>query len=395
MRFITLIFVIVVMLTIPLFAFEFDPDNTGDLVETLSKLKVDGKGYFYYNYDVSVDDSESNEFDFSRIYLGAKYHISEDFTIRYLNETNNLRSVTKLTYVHWSIHPKVDIVIGLLGMNNWKESEKAWGYRSIHFAPMEAFGEFWGSALASYRFNIRERAFDSEISENEERYLHAQNGNFYKLRNKKMGYSADLGVKLDYRPDVDTYLSFITFNGSGYLKKEDDRYKSIQLRAGQYLIDRRLHLSGFIEVEPWEGTNRKKDTDLVSYDYPYFNIQWDLMASFKRNGMFSVGLDLNGKRFDGIETINAMSYSVFGNFHVLQNKLKALARYDYYITGFNEGEVAIPGDRWETNGSLIVLGLDYMAHKNVHIIPNFQMLSFEDSDKDSQNTIYVHVSFKF
>jgi len=46
MRFITLIFVIVVMLTIPLFAFEFDPDNTGDLVETLSKLKVDGKGYF-------------------------------------------------------------------------------------------------------------------------------------------------------------------------------------------------------------------------------------------------------------------------------------------------------------------------------------------------------------
>ncbi|MBT7619043.1 MAG: hypothetical protein HN590_17340, partial [Calditrichaeota bacterium] len=204
MRFITLIFVIVVMLTIPLFAFEFDPDNTGDLVETLSKLKVDGKGYFYYNYDVSVDDSESNEFDFSRIYLGAKYHISEDFTIRYLNETNNLRSVTKLTYVHWSIHPKVDIVIGLLGMNNWKESEKAWGYRSIHFAPMEAFGEFWGSALASYRFNIRERAFDSEISENEERYLHAQNGNFYKLRNKKMGYSADLGVKLDYRPDVDT-----------------------------------------------------------------------------------------------------------------------------------------------------------------------------------------------
>ena len=119
-----------------------------DLVQHLGGLKIVGKGYFYYHHDASQGDGQTNSFDFARLYMGAKYHISDEFSVEYLTDiahhdkTGKLEVYTKYAYVDWSITNKLNLVMGLQGTSNWKQPEKAWGYRSIHKAPMEAFGGF-------------------------------------------------------------------------------------------------------------------------------------------------------------------------------------------------------------------------------------------------------------
>lgn len=393
MRFLKFTFVIVILLSVQLFAFDFDINDAGDLVEALSKLKVEGTGYFYYTHDASKGDGQSNSFDFARMYFGATYRLSDNFSVRYLSDfshqdkTGKFEVFAKYAYVDWKLNDKFNLIMGLQGTSNWKEPENAWGYRSIQYAPMESFRKFWGEAAERYTNHIYGLYKNQEVADNT---LILRRYRSFSTANKSgLGSSADMGVSIKFKPSSDYYIDLSVFNGSGYKKQETDEYKNVQLRFGTHQIDRRLHISGYIEAEPWSGG------DQAGKKKQYMNVQWDMMASFKRNGIFSVGVDLNGKNFDGIEIIKAMNYSVFGNFHVLQEKLKVLARYDYYSTGFDDAEKLVAGDQWKTNGSLIIIGLDYIAHKNIHIIPNFQMLSYEDSAKDSENTVYVHLSFNF
>jgi len=386
---------IVFLISAPLFAFEFDIDDVGDLIESLSKLKIEGKGYFYYMHDMSEDDGQTNRFDFSRMYFGAKYRLSDNFSVRYLSDfshedkTGKFEVFAKYAYVDWNINDKLTAIMGLQGTSNWKQPENAWGYRSIQYAPMEAFGKYWGLASSKYMEYILDPRRTAGVDSEERLQLMRRYENLRLAGRSKMGSSADMGLILKFKPMTNSYAKLMVLNGTGYKKAENDMYKNFQLRMGTKMINNRLHLSGYVEVEPWDGP------DLGGQRQLYMNMQWDLLASFKRNGIFTAGVNLNGKKFDGIEIINSMNYSVFGNFHILQEELKILARYDYYSTGFDDGEVLLPEDQWETNGSLIIVGLDYIAHKNIHIIPNFQMLSYEDSERESNRTAYVHLSFKF
>ena len=97
-------------------------------------------------------------------------------------------------------------------------------------------------------------------------------------------------------------------NGAGYKKAEDDRYKNVQARVGNYLLGGRLHVNGYLEIEPWsmeapDGGESK-----------FTNYQWDLASSWEEKGRCLVGVDLNAKRFDGSwEKITATCFSVFGN----------------------------------------------------------------------------------
>jgi len=406
MRFLALIFAVIILWNVPVFAIDFkindlDIEDTENIVEALSRiealsrLKIETTGYFYYKHDASEGDGQSNSFDLARMYLGAKYMLSENFTLRYLSDishqdkTGKFEVFAKYAYVDWKVNDKFSVIMGLQGTGNWKEPEKAWGYRSIQYAPMESFGKYWESYAGMYAYIIDLYARTPGLSSSERRKFMNRHENFLSASASKMGSSADMGITLKFKPVKNTYASFMVLNGTGYKKAETDMYKNFQLRAGTKMVDNRLHLSGYVEIEPWDGPDLDGATQL------YMNMQWDLMASFKRNGIFSVGVDLNGKNYDGIETVNAMNYSIFGNFHVIQEKLKVLARYDYYSTGFDDVDLFDDKFNWESNASLIILGLDYIAHKNVHIIPNFQMLSPEKSDEDPFNTIYVHVSFKF
>ncbi len=357
-------------------------------------FKVEGKGYFYYLHDASKGDAQSNSFDLSRMYIGAKYKLSDEFMVRYLTDighqdkTGKFEVFAKYAYVDWKIRNNLNILMGLQGTNNWKQPEKAWGYRSIQYSPMEKFGKYWGDWSKAFAKYLMSWAENPATNTTDSLKLARRHENFTTASRHKMGASADMGINVKCKPSDNTYVNLMILNGSGYKHTEDDMYKNFQLRSGVYLLEKAVHISGYFEVEPW------RSIDESGAEKSYMNTQWDVLASYTQKDKFTLGVNANSKLFSGIQEINAMCFSLFVNAYLLPKKLKALARYDMYDTGFNDADVK-PGDsKWESNGGLFIVGLDYAAHKKVHIIPNVQILTYEDSDEDPVNSAYVHLHFK-
>ncbi|MEE8417057.1 MAG: hypothetical protein V3S06_00190, partial [candidate division Zixibacteria bacterium] len=202
----------------------------------------------------------------------------------------------------------------------------------------------------------------------------------------KMGSSADMGIGLKWKPNGLYYANFMIRNGVGYKLTENDMYKNFQVRAGGYFHEKAIHVSVYAEIEPWMGV------DDAGESKGYNNIQFDLFGSYEKKGVFLVGVNYNSKTIPGsLDDITASCISGFGNVFIVEKKLKALARYDIYQTGFNDAERQPALEELETNTSLLIIGLDWMPAKKVHLIPNVQILSFEDSDIDANNTFYVHL----
>lgn len=370
-----------------------DPDLS-QLVQKLAGLKVEGKGYFYYHHDASEGDGQSNSFDFSRMYIGARYKLSDEFTVRYLTDfshqdkTGKFEVFSKYAYVDWKIRDNLNILMGLQGTHNWKQPESAWGYRSIQYSPMDSFGKYWGEWAKAYTSYLEKWVQDPATSAVDTLELTYRHANFSATSRYNMGASADLGVSVKYEPSDAAYVNFMALNGSGYKHAEDDMYKNFQLRSGVFLVDKTVHISGYLGLEPWMSVDEKGSSK------SYTNIQWDVMTSYTAKEKFTVVVNVNLKTFAGIEKINALCFSVFGHGYLVPKKLKALARYDIYDSGFNDVEVKAGDDKFESNGGLVIVGFDYKAHKKISIIPNFQILSFEDSEKDPVNSVYVHLNFE-
>jgi hypothetical protein len=362
-------------------------------------LTPEGKGYIYYYHDFSDPEAfegagQENEFDISRLYFGAKYQISEEFMARYLTDISHASGggkfevFTKYAYVDWALAEwNAHLLMGLQGTNNWSMPEKAWGYRSIRKSPMESFGGYWGDMRSYYEASLDAWALADPSKATE---LMAQKDNFHTGANTKTGSSADLGIGLKWKHAEHGYVNVMVRNGPGYKKAENDIYKNFQARAGTYLLEKAVHLSAYVELEPWKGVDDSGDPE------SYSNLQWDVMGSYQQKDLFLVGANVNSKTIPGnFEDITATCMSGFGNVHLIPNELKALARYDVYTTGFNDAKRPSGADAPETDATLLIVGLDYMPAKNVHFIPNVQILSFEHDDIKSENHFFIHLEFKF
>ncbi|HUU27641.1 MAG TPA: hypothetical protein VM123_07505 [archaeon] len=354
-------------------------------------------GYFFYHHDGSAGDGKTNSFDFSRVYIGGRYKLSDKFTFRYISDIGHetgggkFEVFTKYAYLDWKLNPKAEILLGLQATLNYKVPEKAWGYRVIRKAPMESFGDYWGSVKSVYSDNLEQRKLAALAAGNTElaNKLSMQKSNFALSSKSGMRASADQGVTLSLKPTKKSYLDFMVSNGTGYKKAEDDKYKNFSVRGGGYFLDKALHLSAFLEVEPWEG---KQTNGAIK---SFTNFQWDLFASYGLTESYILGLNVNSKKFAGsYEDITAYCYSVFGNVSLIPQRLKALGRFDRYQTGFDDVVSAGPAGL-KTNGDLYIIGLDYIPDKHVHFIPNLQVLSYENSNEDAGVAFYIHLLVEF
>ncbi len=353
----------------------------------------EGKAYYFYVHDFTSGEGKDNEFDLSRMYIGAKYQISEEFVARYLTDITHesgggkFEVFTKYAYLDWDLSQwKTHLVMGLQGTNNWSTPEKAWGYRAIRKAPMESFGGYWGDIKGAYEDRLDDWAIADPARAAE---LTMQKDNFRSGASTKTGSSADMGIGAKWKPSKLCYVNFMVRNGGGYKKAEIDMYKNFQVRAGGYFLEKALHVSAYAEIEPWSGQ------DEAGASKVYQNMQFDLFASYQQKGVFLIGANFNSKKIPGsLEDITATCISGFGNVFIIEKKLKGLARYDIYQSGFNDAERQPGYPELETNAGLLIVGLDYMPVKKVHIIPNVQILSFEDSDLDADNKFYLHLWFK-
>jgi hypothetical protein len=365
----------------------------------IEKIKPEAKVFFYYYLDVSSYDNKAfternSEFDFSRIYAGLKYQLSDNFMARFLTDvghrdkTGQLEVFAKYAYLDWNLEfLGTHFIMGLQTTYNWKQPEKMWGYRGIQYAPMESFHKYWGGVAEDYIDALRAWAVTDSTKAS---VLSSQASNFSEASRSGMGSSADIGVGLSMKPVKEYYLMLMVRNGLGYKKAEDDFFKNVQVRTGYYLFEKALHLTGYIEAEPWKGVddnNRAKT---------YTNIHWDAAASFEMKDIFLIGANVNSKYFPGsMESITALCASGFGNAHIIKKRLKALVRYEYYITGINNTKQPSGGDKPKTNTSLIIAGIDFIPAKGVNIVPNVQVWKHEDTKRPTERGLFIHLIYKY
>ena len=350
-------------------------------------------GYLYYYHDGSAGNGKTNSFDISRAYIGARYKLSDNFSFRYLSDighslTGEFEMFTKYAYLDWKLDPKANLLIGLQSTSNFKVEEKAWGYRVIRKAPMESFGDYFPTAIKNYtdRLDARKAASTAAGNTSAANEIANQKKNFATSSKGSMSSSADQGIGLSLKPGKNAYIDLIVRNGSGYKKAEDDKQKDFSARVGGYFLEKKLHLSAFMEVEPWSGTN-------VDGSYKSFtNFQYDLFGSYSYKEDFILGVNFNSKKFAGpYEDITATNFAVFTSFSLAPKKVKALARFDSYRTGFNKNSATPNLAELKTNANLFIVGLDFLPDKRVHIIPNLQILKYEDSSIKSNKAFYIHM----
>lgn len=356
----------------------------------LSELnyKIEGRGFFAYRHDATDGDGQTNEFEMARMNFGIRYFASDDLMLRYVTDiaresgTGKIDAQAQLAYVDWKIDKHFNLLTGLLLTNNWAQTEVTWGYRSILWSPMEAFGDYWGVWNKKYVTYLEAWA---QADPTKAGLL----SNQITASRSKMGAAADMAVGVTYKPVKSAFVNFQIRNGSGYKSAENDMFKNFQLMAGKSFLNNTVNVSAFTELEPYRGIDENGDSK------GFVNVAWDVSASYTEKDKFTVGTSVNSKTFASTESITGTCVSGFVHGFLKPNKLKAIARYDVYNTGFNDAPVR-PGDAaFESNGTRMVLGIDYLAHKNFSIIPNLQVVSYEDSDLEPVKSAYVHMAFKW
>ncbi len=366
------------------------------------EFKLSGKGYFYYFHSLNDGaDGKENKFDFSRMYFGAKFQVSKQFMVRYLTDMSHqsgsgkFEILAKYAYVDWDLgYHGAHLLLGLQSTYNWKSPEAAWGYRVIRYAPMESFGDYWGSLRSSYedRLEMWVETLDGDKSSADSptvSEVENQASNFHSAASARMGSSADMGIGVKLKPSNDCYVWFVVRNGGGYKMAETDMYKNFQMRAAGYFLEKTLHFSAFAELEPFKGVDKEGDPKRR------MNFQWDVMLSYEQKGIFLIACNVNSKVFPGpLDDVTALCISGFGNAYIVEKKRKILARVDVYRAGFNDVQLQ-PGTSWESDAKVFIVGFEFIPDKHVHIVPNVQILSFKDDALDSIKDFFVHVEFKF
>ncbi len=357
------------------------------------------KSFLVYDLDVSKDSEYSNSLSLDRAYIGAKYNVSDDFQFHFLSDVGResgsgvYQLYAKYAYLKWkSSTLKSTVKIGLQGTTNWKPAEKVWGYRIVKHAPLESFGKAFSSSQKSFKSEMDAQIESLADSANvnmdleEAARLEEFYGELSQATKSKTGSSADLGLTIEKKWQNNMYGILSVINGSGYKSAENDKFKNVQLRLGGYFLDKKLHLTGMGEWEPWSVDS---DSEMRS------NLLFDALLEYIHNKHTSLSVNAAFKKFDVTPELLSGVYSVFGKTKLNSPKFMAFARYDIYQSGFNDLSKELNLDNDEFDGGLLVLGIDYTPIKNVSVIPNFQSSFSSKSGSEPHNKLFIHIQAKF
>jgi len=278
---------------------------------------------------------DMSSFEFRRIYLGYDYDISEKFSTQFLLAyegatfaSDGNRSVyIKSANLRWkNIFHNSDLVMGQMGTPTFATtSEPVWGYRSLEKTIMDM---------------------------------------------RKIGGSNDVGVSLQgkFNDRGDYGYNIMIGNGSSG-KPETDKFKKFYGDIYAKFMDQKIIIDLGADNE-WSQTkpDQKSKTTLkafVAYQTKPFTIGVEGFTQTQKN--FSI----TTTPVDTIDIV-ASGISIFAKGDITK-KLGFIVRYDHFNpdSNFDTNKVykTDPVSSYYTE-SFVLVGLDYAAAKNVHIMPN-------------------------
>lgn len=319
---------------------------TSGLVMAQGKISSLAFGDYFYNVqrDASIQPSQASPsgaqsyqaFQFRRIYFTYDYTIDESFSTRFRLEADQnanasngaIGLMVKDAFLKWSnIVQNNDIILGIQPTPGLEVPENFWGYRSLERMILDLRG------LVSSR--------DIGI---------AMRGSI--LEGKRLNYSLLLG------------------NGNGN-KPENDKYKRIYLTLSSEVTNGILTALS-VDYSPRRKThaalgNSSVDNSLCTCEffagYTKPNSYRAGVEVFQQSikNEYSVGTSLRSKDTYGISLFGVVTVS---------SMLEFVWRYDY----FDPNNAS--SSRGDSRGYAIV-GVDYKVRKNISLIPNIIIETFE------------------
>ncbi len=331
-------------ITVLILAFSFS--TIAQETEPKPKGKVTGKIFFNYHADMTDDVDKGSAFELQRAYLGYKYTINDKFAATVTLDAGKGSAgsdhtvFVKQAKLDYKASDKIILSFGLMGMKQFKDQEKFWGYRYIY------------------------KSFADEY---------------------KFGTSADLGAMASFKVAKDFKLDVLAVNGEGYKKLQDSDGNH---RVGVNLAYTPENWVFKAYFDTMNGTDVDDESTSVN------NIAF--FAGYKADN-FRIGAEYNmlqnGESYKDPAADKDLTGLSFYGTYIINEKWIVFGRYDDLSSN------KLSGDSQEWNysddGSTIIAGVEYKATKGVDASLNFRTTSFDNSSNNTENLVYLNLQFYF
>ena len=304
-----------------------------------AKGKLSGEMYFDYFYNIQQRDTSKkdlNGFQFRRIYFTYDYAIATNFDTRFrieadqgaLTSNGKIGEFVKEAFLKWkNIFEGSDLITGLSPTPTWYVSEDAWGYRSLEKTIMDLRG------IAS---------------------------------------RTDLGIDLKGKVSQDGTLNyFLKIGDNSGQTPESDKFKRYY---GMVHFKPNTNVQGTVYADLDAEANRFDPFDGLTKDNNRITLAGFVNAYSGTE--FSVGLEgfyrilqnnFQPSLTQADQNQNVYGVSAFG-WVSLQDDIRLVGRFDVYD----------PNTDVDKDGIYYILGaLDYMPVKEVHVMPNVYVQSYQ------------------
>lgn len=305
-------------------------------------------GYMFgdYFYNITRDSSlgalsnvatggkkDFNGFQFRRIYLTFDNVISETFSTRLRLEGTTGAPVIKDAYLKWKrIFSAADLSFGIQPTPAFEVSESYWGFRSLEKTILDL---------------------------------------------RSIVASRDFGVSLKGKATNDGMIKYwVLYGNNSNIGAESDKYKRLYAHV-DVTPSARMRMTLYADYKMQAQIN-----DPASTSIPKKTLGADVLTSafflgYQEKNQLSLGTELFVQRFDHgyvhgtapviAELRQAVGLSLFGTF-TINPTLSLLGRYDYY-----DPNTSASNDLRH----FLIAGAQWSAEKNVSIIPNVTVETYE------------------
>lgn len=291
---------------------------------------------YYVARNHRSDIEGENGFWFRRIYFTYDHAISGEFSTRFRVEMNSpgdfetkakLEPFVKDAYLKWTKSNHA-IILGMSPTPMWGYLEKFWGFRAVEKTPADLL---------------------------------------------KFSSSRDLGVavKGELGQSKKTHYHFMLSNGSG-TRSETNQGKKVALALGQQ-IAQRVTVEVYADFEERPGaTNRVTAQGVLTYEGEKFRIGVQLVHQIRQR--------------EGGDDLKLRVGSIFAVAH-LSEKFDGFVRFDRAFNPLSDG----PGISYlpvagSAKFNFLLFGIDYQPHKQVHFMPNVEMVFYNSTNGSSPDS---------
>lgn len=315
-----------------------------------SKGKVTGTFFFNYHLDFTKDELQKSAFEIERAFIGYDYTFNDKLSAKVLLDAGK-DNVSDFTYylraaqLDYNATKWAKISLGMIGLNQFTEQEKSWGYRYVY------------------------RTF--------------QDANHF-------GTTADLGINTELKLYNNLEMNLFVLNGEGFRKVQDN--------YGKYKIGGNLVYNPIetltLKLYYSEQDSKKLVGNVIVENPTVKNIS--LFAGFD-NKKFRFGTEyskmIDGKKFNDAALDHNLSGFTFNTAYVLNDKFEFFARYDF----LKSNKIGTSTDNWNAlnDGNALLFGTQFIPLKGVKTSLNYRFWNFDYDPKNDKSMLYLNMEYRF